>query len=156
MISFDIPGKGTISLNHIVLDFNGTIACDGVLIDGVKERLNKLAEQMEVHIVTADTFGSCRERCKGIKSNIHILTAETGGPEKLEFIESLAAENVAAVGNGVNDTLMLKAAALGIVVIGPEGASAKALREANVIVKDINDGLDLLLNPKRLIATLRE
>jgi len=111
---------------------------------------------MEVHIVTADTFGSCRERCKGIKSNIHILTAETGGPEKLEFIESLAAENVAAVGNGVNDTLMLKAAALGIVVIGPEGASAKALREADVIVKDINDGLDLLLNPKRLIATLRK
>ncbi len=156
MVTFNIPGKGSVRLNHIVLDFNGTIARDGVLIDGVKERLNKLAEQMEVHIVTADTFGFCQEHCKGIKSNIHILTAEVGSPEKLKITESLAVENVAAVGNGVNDALMLKAAALGIVVIGPEGASIKALREADVIVKDINDGLDLLLNPKRLIATLRE
>jgi len=156
MITFNIPGKGYIRLSHIVLDFNGTIARDGVLIDGVKERLNKLAEQMKVHILTADTFGSCRDCCKGINGSIHILTADVCAPEKLEITETLVAENVVALGNGANDALMLKAAALSMVVIGPEGTSAKALREADVIVKDINDGLDLLLNPKRLIATLRE
>jgi len=61
---------------------------------------------MEVHIVTADTFGLCRDSCKGINGSIHILTAGIGAPEKLKFIESLVAENVVAVGNGTNDALM--------------------------------------------------
>lgn len=64
--------------------------------------------------------------------------------------------NVVAIGNGSNDGLMLAKAALGIIVLGPEGAAVKALQQADVLVKDINDGLDLLLYPKRLVATLRE
>lgn len=156
MISVDIPGKGQLNLKHIVLDFNGTMALDGILIPGVEERLNKLSESLEVHIMTADTFGLCRASCSGIKGNIHILSAEIGAPEKEKFVESLGAENVAAMGNGTNDTLMLKRSALGIVIIGPEGTSTRALQAAVVVVRDINDGLDMLANPKRLVATLRE
>jgi len=156
MITFNIPGRETANYKHIVLDFNGTMACDGILIPGVEERLNKLAEQLDVHIMTADTFGLCRASCKGIRGNIHILTTEIGAPEKEQFVESLGSENVVAVGNGTNDAKMLKCAALGIVVIGPEGTSARAIQAADVIVKNINDGLDMLLNPKRLVATLRE
>lgn len=156
MITVDIPGKRTLNLKHIVLDFNGTMACDGLLLSGVEERLNKLAEQVDVHIMTADTFGLCRSSCSGIKGNIHILTAGIGAPEKERFVESLGAENVVAVGNGTNDSLMLKRAALGVVIVGPEGTSARSLLAADVVVKEINDGLDLLINPKRLIATLRE
>lgn len=143
-------------MKHIVLDFNGTMACDGILIPGVEERLNKLAEQVDVHIMTADTFGLCRSACSGIKGSVRIMTAEIGAPEKEKFVESLGPENVVAVGNGTNDNLMLKRAALGIVIIGPEGTSLKSLQAADVVVRDINDGLDMLLNPKRLIATLRE
>ena len=58
--------------------------------------------------------------------------------------------------NGTNDALMLRRSALGIVIMGPECASAAALRAADVVAGDINAGLDMLLNPKRLIATLRE
>lgn len=50
---------------------------------------------------------------------------------------------------------MLKKAVLGIAVIGYEGASVKALNAADIVVKDINEGLGLLQNPKRLKATLR-
>lgn len=156
MISVDIPGKGKLNLKHIVLDFNGTMALDGILLPGVEERLNRLSESLEVHIMTADTFGLCRASCSGIKGKIHILTAKIGAPEKEKFVESLGADDVVAVGNGTNDTLMLKRSALGIVITGPEGSSLKALQAADVVVKEINDGLDLLSNPKRLIATLRE
>lgn len=156
MLTVDIPGKGTLNFRHIVLDFNGTMARDGALIPGVEERLNRLAEQLEVHILTADTFGLCRSSCRGIKGSIHILTSETGAPEKEKFVEELGAESVIAVGNGTNDTLMLARSALGIVVLGPECTSAKALQAADVVAGDINAALDMLLNPKRMIATLRE
>ena len=57
MIEIDIPGKGIYRLDHLVLDVSGTIACDGVLISGVSERVAKLRSFMEVHLLTADTHG---------------------------------------------------------------------------------------------------
>ena len=39
MIEMTIPGKGNIKINSLVLDVNGTIALDGVLIPGVVEKL---------------------------------------------------------------------------------------------------------------------
>jgi soluble P-type ATPase len=59
------------------------------------------------------------------------------------------------VGDGANDELVLAAAALGIVVIGPEGASARALMVADVVCASVLDALDLLLSPMALAATLR-
>lgn len=155
MLKISIPGKGTINFHHIVLDYNGTMGCDGSLIPGVSERLNLLAEKLKVHIITADTFGLCKSSCQGITAEIHILTSAVGGPEKEQFVETLGPEGVMAVGNGSNDALMLARAAVGVAVLGPEGAAALALQAADVVVRDIKDGLDLLLNPKRLIATLR-
>lgn len=155
MIKVDIPGRGAVEYRHIVLDFNGTMACDGILIPGVEEKLNLLADHLEVHILTADTFGLCKTSCRGIRGSIKILTSEAGGPEKEKFVADLGAENVIAVGNGVNDALMLARSALGIVITGPEGTSAKALQAADVVTRDINVALDMLLNTKRIIATLR-
>jgi soluble P-type ATPase len=155
MISVDIPGRGMLQLKYIVLDYNGTMAQDGVLLPGVEERLNQLSESLEVHILTADTFGKCRGECKGIKGTVQILSQPIGAGEKEAFVQRLGAEHTVAVGNGANDRLMLAKAALGIVILGSEGTSIQALQNADVAVKDINDGLELLLQPKRLVATLR-
>ncbi len=155
MISVDIPGCGTVQLKYIVLDYNGTMAKDGLLQPGVEENLNRLSESMEVHILTADTFGKCRSECKNINGIVHILSQPVGGEAKEAYVETLGAEFTVAVGNGANDRLMLAKAALGIVILGPEGTSVQALQNADVAVKEITDGLDLLLRPKRLIATLR-
>lgn len=155
MLKVTIPGAGTLELKHLVLDFNGTMACDGNLIPGVGERLNLLAEQLKVHIITADTFGLCRASCRDIKGCISILGSEVGAAEKEKYVVSLGAENAIAVGNGANDALMLSRSALGIAIIGPEGTAAKAVLAADIIARDINTALDMLLNPKRLIATLR-
>lgn len=155
MIQVDIPGRGQLTLAHLVLDFNGTMARDGVLIPGVEERLNQLAAQLDVHVLTADTFGTGREACRNIRAAVHVLEPGEGGAQKERFISGLGAERTAAVGNGVNDALMLAAAALGIIVLGPEGASVQALKAADVVAADINCALDMLLNPRRLVATLR-
>jgi len=40
-------------------------------------------------------------------------------------------------------------------VLGPEGLAPTALQAAGVVVGRIEDALDLLLRPQRLIATLR-
>jgi soluble P-type ATPase len=49
---------------------------------------------------------------------------------------------------------MLREAALGVAVLGPEGLAVRALAAADVVVASI-DALVLLRSPKRLIATLR-
>jgi len=46
--------------------------------------------------------------------------------------------------------------ALGIAVVGPEGAAGAAVGAADVVVTDIRTALDLLLRPRRLVATLRQ
>lgn len=155
MLTIDIPEYKVLTVKNMVLDFNGTMAFDGVLLSGVKERLNLLAESINIYVLTADTFGTGQSACQEIKAEVHILSEKPGGPEKKRFVEKLGAEYTVAVGNGANDALMLAEAALGILILGPEGISVQALLAADVVVRDIVDGLDLLLYPKRLIATLR-
>ncbi len=155
MISVEIPGQGEITLHSLVLDYNGTIALDGHLAEGVMERLNLLAKELKIYVITADTFGLAAAECKGLDGQVMILQNPLGAQEKEDFITSLGAEQVAAVGNGVNDCLMLKKAALGIAIIGEEGASVKAVNAADIVVKDALRALELLLHTKRLKATLR-
>ena len=52
----DIPGHIRLEIKHVVCDYNGTIAFDGKLIDGVREIINELSEYMEFHVITADTY----------------------------------------------------------------------------------------------------
>ncbi len=155
MITLDIPGRGRLTLKNIVLDFNGTIALDGIILPGVKERLKALSADLDIYVLTADTNGTCRSACSDINCNIEIFTEKLCATEKLNFIKSLGAHGTVTIGNGNNDSLMLAGAALGIIVLGPEGASVKALTAADVVVTDITSGLDILLYPKRLLATLR-
>ena len=42
MLTITIPGTTTLRLEHLVLDFNGTIACDGVLLEGIPSLLDNL------------------------------------------------------------------------------------------------------------------
>jgi soluble P-type ATPase len=155
MIHIDIPGFGELSLAHIVFDYNGTLAVDGVPIPGVRKRLQALSTALNIHVVTADTFGKVRSEMGGVPCRVTILPLENQDTGKQEFVDALGAAATVSVGNGRNDRLMLEAAALGVAVILEEGASAVTLASADVVCKDIHGALDLLENPKRLIATLR-
>jgi soluble P-type ATPase len=155
MIEIDIPGFGFVRLEHLVSDFTGTLSVDGKLLSGVKEKLNEIAKFLKVHILTADTFGMVRAELEGVNCEIHILEGEDHDVQKEGYVRKLGAENVIAIGNGNNDRKMLKAAKIGIAVCLNEGCSIDAVNSANIFVTSAEDALDLLLNPKRLKATLR-
>jgi soluble P-type ATPase len=84
------------------------------------------------------------------------VTEEDSAEVKLKVLKSLAPEKTVVIGNGNNDHLILKEGALGIAVLGDEGMSISARRNADIIIKNISDALDFFLKPKRLTATLRE
>ncbi len=156
MIELAIPGRGITQLEYAVFDVNGTLAMDGVLIDGIADKIATLRGKLEVRLLTADTHGKQAEIDQQLTFTADRL--QPGGHEreqKADYVRALNAERVVAIGNGSNDVDMLKAATLGIAVIGYEGLASEALSAADVIVLDIHDAIDLLLNPKRLVATLR-
>ena len=155
MLEIAIPGGEILRLDHLVADFNGTMACDGVLSPGAAAAIGRLAEKLAIHVVTADTFGRAKEALAGIPCELAILPEGGQDVAKLRYVEDLGAGRCVCIGNGRNDRLMLAQAALGIAVIHPEGASVETLLAAKVVVSDINAALGLLLNPVRLIATLR-
>jgi soluble P-type ATPase len=154
MLTIMIPAQGTLELSHLVLDFNGTIATDGRLLSGVAHRLRRLSEDLEIHVLTADTNGSVLRECRDIPVSVHIIGLQDQEGEKKRFVEGLAG-HAAVVGNGRNDLQMFGYAALAIAVIGDEGCSTGTMMQSDVVVKQMDDALDLLLNPNRLIATLR-
>lgn len=155
MIEIEIPGFTKFRLEHLVLDVNGTIAKDGQLIAGVAELLDILRSNLTMHLVTADTHGRQEAIDKILSITAVRIPLQNQAEAKLHYIESLGATKVAAIGNGANDRAMLERAGLGICVIGPEGAAVETLMSADIIVPDVCAALELLIFPKRLIATLR-
>ncbi|HUW00399.1 MAG TPA: hypothetical protein VMV70_00275 [Gallionella sp.] len=155
MLEIDIPGSDTLCLDYLVADLNGTLACDGILLPDARVELCRLAEKLAIHVVTADTFGCAREALAGIPCQLAVLPSGNQDTAKLRYVENLGASHCVCIGNGRNDRLMLAAAALGIVVMQGDGVAVETLLAASVAVPDINMALGLLLNPQRLVATLR-
>jgi soluble P-type ATPase len=151
-LTIEIPGRHTLSLHHLVLDLNGTLALDGHVLPGVADRLAHLQDHLQVHVLTAGTHGGLAETAQLL--GVQPLRIGTG-EEKRDYVRTLGTTLVVAMGNGVNDRSMLAEAALGIAVLGPEGLSTETLHVADVVVADPCAGLDLLLHPARLVATLR-
>jgi soluble P-type ATPase len=156
MISLNIPGYGDIDIEHFVTDYSGTLSEDGILLLGLKGKLNDLSEKLHIHVLTSDTFGKAREELNGVNCTLHVLEGTDHTGQKEKYILMLGSDRVVALGNGNNDIKMLKAARLGICVCLKEGCSIEALKVSQVFVKSPIDAIDLFLNSKRLIATLRK
>jgi len=155
VIEVDIPSFGKLALEHLVLDYNGTLAQDGDLLPGVREGLTSLAGRLTVHVLTADTFGKARRALEGVSCNCVVMAPEEQAQAKADYVERLGAAKVASIGNGRNDRLMLQKAALGMVILQGEGTATESLLAARIVCREIQDALDLLLSPLRLTATLR-
>jgi soluble P-type ATPase len=155
MLTFNIPGYAELCIEHLVLDFNGTLAVDGVPLAGVHGMLVELARSVNVHIITADTHGGVKTHFQDDNIAMHILATEDQCQQKLDFVTRLGAARTIAIGNGYNDHLMLKEAALGIAILQKEGLAGVALMNADLVFDDILDALDCLKHPMRLVASLR-
>ncbi|NDY71894.1 ATPase P [Desulfobacter hydrogenophilus] len=155
MIRVDIPGTGPVNIQNVMFDYNGTIAADGCLIDGVGAAMNRLTHRLDFHVVTADTFGSVQAQLEGVNAEIVLISNQDQDQKKLDVLNHIGADTTMAVGNGVNDALMLKHAVLGVAVLGEEGMSLPALMSSDVMIRHVLDVFAFFENPKRLIATLR-
>lgn len=153
-IILDVPGWRHLELHHLVMDLNGTLALDGTLVPGVKEAVTQLANSLSCHLITADTFGTAKELF-GDVVQLQVISPGNEDRQKLELVDSLGWEHVAAMGNGANDVLMLERAVVGVALLGPEGASPQALAAADVAVDHPVRALELFLKTGRLKATLR-
>ena len=155
MPTFDIPGTGELNLDHLVLDYNGTLAVDGVLLPGGAADLRRLAETLSIQVLTADTFGMAGEGLADLPCALAVLPPGEQDLAKRDVVRKLGAAQCACIGNGRNDRLMLAEAGLGIAVILGEGAAGVTVTAADVVCTSITAALALLRKPLRLAATLR-
>ncbi len=157
MKEFIIPNYGKITIKNIIFDINGTIQFKGQISDDLVKKIEELKKIYKVYLVSADTRGNLKELAEKIKvSYIKINPVETSeAEEKNRELIRLGKDVTVAVGNGNNDALMLKNSILGITVLGSEGATIKSILNSDVIVPDPISAIDLLLDEKVMIGTLR-
>jgi len=156
MLQIEIPGRATLSLSHLVCDVNGTLAVDGVLLPEVKPAFALLQQSLQIHLLTADTFGRQKEHAATLGVESFILARGNEAEQKAGFVRSLGKDQTAAIGQGANDSAMLKEAALGICILSREGTAVSSILAADIVVPDIKSALELFLKPLRLTATWRQ
>jgi P-type E1-E2 ATPase len=156
MIELTIPGREPLRLQHLVTDVNGTLAVDGILIDGLTKRINALRDRLEIHLLTADTHGRQVSIDEQLKLKATRVQPGNEADAKAQFVRQLGTDTVVAIGQGANDAEMLKAAALGICVMSQEGAAVETLVSADIVLPDIFSALDLFEKPLRIVASLRK
>jgi soluble P-type ATPase len=157
-IAIDIPGFGKRHVRIVVSDYTGTHSFGGAIAPDVKRRLRELVSLVDLHIVTADSFGTAESELTGIATP-HKLRTSTHDIEKADYVRRFNLSQVAAFGNGNNDRLMLRTVkeggGLAMAVDNGEGCAMDAMRNADLFVVGAANALDLLLDPVRLKATLR-
>ncbi len=156
MLRMEIPGRGDYTVEFLVLDMNGTLSTDGRISGKVRDKINLLAKRLKIYILTADTRGDVQERLGRANAELVRIGGGDEALQKEQFVREIGGEKTIAVGNGYNDHLMVKEAALGIAVIGEEGAAREIISNADVVVNEVADALDLILKPFRHRATLRK
>ena len=155
MLKINIPGWKQIELENLILDFNGTMAVDGIMMPSVIPRLHELAKLLNIYIISADTFGTVEEQCKDLPVKVHRITPDNQKEQKGEFVRRLGGDRCCSIGNGEVDAYMLKESILSVCVMGNEACATGAFMNSQMCVSDGEHALDLLLKPGRIVATLR-
>jgi len=156
MIRIEIPGREEIIIKHIVFDVNGTLALDGTLLPEVSSLLMELRERTNIHLLTADTHGKQAEIDQQLGMTATRVKAGKEAEQKAAFLQNLGPDQSAAIGQGANDSLMLKEARIGICVLSDEGTALETLLQADIVTPNINSALSLFIHPTRLAASLRK
>jgi P-type E1-E2 ATPase len=156
MLEINIPGRGTLQLDYLVSDVNGTLATDGQLQEGLGRILKGLRDRLEIHLLTADTHG--KQAIIDQQLGLQAVRIQPGAEaqQKAAYVRSLGAEHVVAIGQGANDAAMLKEAALGICILSPEGTAMETLMASDLVVADIFTAFSLIERPLRIVASLRK
>jgi soluble P-type ATPase len=151
----EIPGRESFEIKNVVFDYNGTVAIDGKLIEGISESINELSNSFNFYVITADTYSTVKEELQNTKCEVIVIPNSQQDISKLNFVKKLGSQYTLSVGNGRNDKLMLKETVLGIAILQDEGLCTETLLNSDILVKSIFDVFGFLKDSNRLIATLR-
>lgn len=154
MITIQRPGQEPLEIDFILIDFEGTLASDRRVHPKAKDKINLLSKRTKIYILTKEEKERVEGVLKKVKAEITYLTEGESSQKKLDLLRQLGAGRTVAIGNGVDDGLMIGEAGLGLCVVGKEGASSEAVKNADIVFTDILDALDFLLKPPRQRATL--
>jgi P-type E1-E2 ATPase len=155
VININVPGRCTYNIENIIFDYNGTIAVNGKISEATREKISLLCDMADVYVLTADTYGSAAKECEGLNLTLKTFPKDNAADYKLKAVEELGKDKTICFGNGYNDLKMFEAASISVAVLEKEGMCGSLMREATILVKSIDDGINLLLNTNALIATLR-
>lgn len=155
MIEIAVPGREIYHIEHILLDYNGTIAVDGLIPWELKPLLCRLSKLCPVTVLTADTHGTAKAQCLPLGLGVETFPKEGAAAFKEAFAKKLGGEKVACLGNGYNDIGMFDACRLSVAVLDREGLCCALLPHATLLCPGAKEALELFLKPQRLVADLR-
>ena len=150
---YKVPGVGTIEIDTLVVDSNGTLTVKGELVSGVVERIYQLQSLgVNVVMISSDQRGSARE----LADSMGITYYEANNSrEKEDILLSLGSKKVAAIGNARIDIGLFVQSIVSIATLQGEGIHKDVIDRVDVIVPSINDALDFFLDENTFIATMR-
>lgn len=150
---YAIPQVWEIDITTIVLDLNGTLAVQWVVVDGVEDRINKLKTLgFSIILFTGDQRGNASLLCKEL--GIECSYASSHEEKEKLFLE-LDVDHTAAIGNARIDNGTFRHAKLSIATLQAEGIHTGILPYIDIIVPSILDALDLFIDWDSLKATMR-
>jgi soluble P-type ATPase len=150
----NISGVGNMTLDAIIFDLNGTLSVRGMIVDGAKERIEKLQKMGFMMYLLS---GNQRKNALELSSYLGLRFFEASSlEEKANFVKNLPTKNIVAIGNARIDIGMFQNAKLSIGTIQGEGIHRDILQHVDILVNNINDALDLLIDEDTLKATLKQ
>lgn len=155
VIDLTIPGYGALKLRHLVCDVEGTLTVDGRFQEDLFRPLLALRDRLDLHLLTADVHR--QQDALDFRLGLKAIRLQLGeeARQKKAYVESLG-QGVVVIGQGADDAAMMGVAELGICVLSPEGVAVETLLAADLVVPDTARALQLLMNPMRIVNSLRK
>ena len=84
MLHVSVPAGEDLRLEHLLLDVNGTLADRGRPIDAAVEALAVLGQELALHVLSADTFGTAEKLASDVGADFRRVST---GADKLAYVE---------------------------------------------------------------------
>lgn len=89
-----VPGDDELDLECLVLDVNGTLSDRGEPIPTAVRLLGSLRERLELHVLSADTFGTAQTLAAELGAEYRRIV---NGADKRDYVNALGAQRSVAV-----------------------------------------------------------
>lgn len=155
VIDLLIPGHRALKLNHMVCDVEGTLTVDGRLQEELFRPLLGLRDRLDLHLITVDAYRQQDALDFRLGLTAIRISPTEASRQKRAYVEGLGV-GVVVIGQGADDAEMMQVADLSICVLSVEGAARETLLAADLVVPDTLRALQLLMNPLRILNTLRK